>query len=105
MPNSRNTWLTAAEYCGGSDSPARLVTDTTVSKELWLCHTQVGLRLDEIQRIVLNGFKGAFLPFHVKQAWLRRISKELETFEIAPGQPAGLAPSAHSERPPPPDPS
>lgn len=58
----------------------RLITDTTVSKELWLTHTQVGLGLSDIKRIVRNGFKAAFLPFHEKQAWLRRISQQLKRF-------------------------
>lgn len=55
----------------------RLITDTTVSKELWLCHTQLGMPLSEIKRLILNGFKAAFLPFHQKQAFLRRIAREL----------------------------
>jgi adenosine deaminase len=55
----------------------RLVTDTTVSRELWLCHTQMGMTLDEIKHMIMNGFKAAFLPFHLKQAFLRRIAKEL----------------------------
>lgn len=55
----------------------RLITDTTVSKELWLCHTQLGMSLTEIKRLILNGFKAAFLPFHQKQAFLRRIAREL----------------------------
>jgi adenosine deaminase len=59
----------------------RLVTDTTVSKELWLTHTQMGLSLDEIKRIILNGFKAAFLPFHIKQSFLRRIAKDLQRFK------------------------
>ena len=58
----------------------RLITDTSVSKELWLVHTQVGLSLKEIKRILRNGFKSAFLPFHVKQAYLRRIHRELARF-------------------------
>jgi hypothetical protein len=29
---------------------------------------------------VLNGFKATFLPFHSKQAFLRRIGKELALF-------------------------
>ncbi|MCA9609012.1 MAG: adenosine deaminase, partial [Myxococcales bacterium] len=58
----------------------RMITDTTVSRELWLTHTQMGLALDEIKRIILNGFKAAFLPFHVKQAFLRRIAKDLHRF-------------------------
>jgi adenosine deaminase len=55
----------------------RLVTDTTVSKELWLCHTQMGLGLKDIKQIILSGFKSAFLPFHVKQQYLRKVSEEL----------------------------
>jgi adenosine deaminase len=55
----------------------RLVTDTTVSKELWLCHTRMGIDLSDIRQIVLNGFKSAFLPFHVKQQYLRKVSDEL----------------------------
>ncbi len=58
----------------------RLVTDTTVSKELWLCHTQLGLGLKDLKQIVLAGFKSAFLPFHVKQQYLRRVSEELASF-------------------------
>jgi len=58
----------------------RLITDTTVSRELWLCHTQLGLEPADIRRIVLNGFKAAFLPFHVKQAHLRRVAPVLDAF-------------------------
>jgi adenosine deaminase len=58
----------------------RLITDTTVSKELWLCHTQLGLGLRDIKQIILNGFKSAFLPFHVKQQYLRKASEELAAF-------------------------
>ncbi len=32
----------------------RLITDTTVSKELWLCHTQLGLSLKDIKQIILS---------------------------------------------------
>jgi len=58
----------------------RLVTDTTVSKELWLCHTQMGLTLQDLKQIILAGFKSAFLPFHVKQQYLRSVSEELRAF-------------------------
>ena len=58
----------------------RLVTDTTVSKELWLCHTQLGLSLRDIKQLILSGFKSAFLPFHVKQQYLRKVSEELGAF-------------------------
>ena len=62
----------------------RLITDTTASRELWLCHTQMGLLPKDIARIVLNGFKSAFLPFHIKQGYLRRIAGELERFVQSP---------------------
>ena len=59
----------------------RLVTDTTVSKELWLCHQALGLTLADLKQIILAGFKSAFLPFHVKQAYLRKASEELALFQ------------------------
>jgi len=62
----------------------RLITDTTVSRELWLAHSQMGLHPRDITRVILNGFKAAFLPFHIRQAYLRRISDELSLFERDP---------------------
>ncbi len=58
----------------------RLVTDTTVSRELWLCHSKMGMPLEDIKTIVMAGFKSTFLPFHVKQAMLREASAELRRF-------------------------
>ena len=58
----------------------RLVTDTTVSRELHLAHTELALTLDDVKRIVLNGFKAAFLPFHQRQDYVRRIADELARF-------------------------
>lgn len=62
----------------------RLITDTTVSRELWLCHTQMALQPADIARIVLAGFKSAFLPFHIKQVYLRRVASELDQFVKTP---------------------
>jgi adenosine deaminase len=73
----------------------RLVTDTTVSKELWLAHTQMGLSLADIKQIVLAGFKSAFLPFHVKQAYLRKVSAELDVFTEEGPSILPPPPSAH----------
>jgi adenosine deaminase len=77
----------------------RLVTDTTVSKELWLVHTQMGLGLRDLKNIILSGFKSAFLPFHVKQQYLRAVSEELAGFQEdglamseTATQPSGSAP-------------
>ncbi len=58
----------------------RLVTDTTVSKELWLCHRDMDFSLEDLKAVILSGFKSAFLPFHVKQQYLRRVSEELSAF-------------------------
>ncbi|WP_106393116.1 adenosine deaminase [Enhygromyxa salina] len=58
----------------------RLITDTTVSKELWLAHTQIGLSFSDIHQIIINGFKSAFLPFHEKQRYLASVSKQLDAF-------------------------
>jgi adenosine deaminase len=58
----------------------RLVTDTTVARELWLCHTKMDMTLDDIKLLVLSSFKSAFLPFHVKQGLLRQVSNELDRF-------------------------
>ncbi|MFZ1864429.1 MAG: adenosine deaminase [Polyangiales bacterium] len=66
----------------------RLITDTTVSNELWLCHTQMGLNAQDIHRIIINGFKAAFLPFHQKQTMVRSVSRELSTATPVSEQPA-----------------
>jgi len=58
----------------------RLVTDTTVSRELHLCHSALAFTLDDIKRIVLSGFKASFLPFHQRQDYVRRIADELARF-------------------------
>lgn len=58
----------------------RLVTDTTASKELWLCHKVLGFSLADLKQVILSGFKSAFLPFHVKQQYLRHVSEELDAF-------------------------
>jgi adenosine deaminase len=71
----------------------RLVTDTTVSKELWLCHTQMGLSMRDLKQLILAGFKSAFLPFHVKQQYLRKVSEELRAFPDDVGEPSIPAPS------------
>ena len=58
----------------------RLVTDTTVSRELWLCHNKMNMQLTDIKSLIMAGMKSAFLPFHVKQAHLRDISADLKRF-------------------------
>jgi adenosine deaminase len=59
----------------------RLITDTTVSKELWLVHSEMGVPFSDIKAMVLAGFKSSFLPFHEKQALLRQVAAELEQYD------------------------
>jgi adenosine deaminase len=54
----------------------------------------MGLDAKDIARIILNGFKAAFLPFHIKQSYLRRISAELENFVK---EPLSVVPEAQRE--------
>ena len=56
----------------------RLITDTTVSKELWLAHHELGMSLEDIRTIIVSGFKSAFLPFREKQDVLREINEEIQ---------------------------
>jgi len=58
----------------------RLITDTTVSKELWLCHKHYGWDLDRIKQVVISGFKSAFLPYREKADILKRVTTQLEAF-------------------------
>jgi adenosine deaminase len=60
----------------------RLVTDTTVSKELLLCHQHYGFDLDDIKELIISGFKSAFLPYREKADLLKLINKELEGFQM-----------------------
>lgn len=55
----------------------RLITDTTVSKELWLCHKHYNWSLDQIKEIVIAGFKSAFLPYREKVDLLLKVTAEL----------------------------
>jgi adenosine deaminase len=61
----------------------RLITDTTVSKEIWLCHHQYGWTLDQIKEIIIAGFKSAFMPYRERADLLAEISAELASV-VAP---------------------
>lgn len=55
----------------------RLITDTTLSREMWLVHTKMGVPFTDIRDMVLAGFKSSFMPFHEKRSLLRRVNEEL----------------------------
>jgi adenosine deaminase len=80
----------------------RLITDTSVSNELWLVHSQMGVPFKDIKRMVLAGFKSSFLPFHSKQLLLRRASIALAQYDDdgkLSGDPSLANPPADAKRP------
>src|SRR5712692_1121717 len=56
----------------------RLITDTTVTKEMWLAHQELGLSLEDLTTIIVSGFKSAFLSFREKQDVLVQVNQEIE---------------------------
>ena len=76
----------------------RLITDTTVSKELWLCHKHYGWPLATIKEIIIFGFKSAFMPHREKADLLFEISAELAKVAA----PTNGKPAVVEAAPPPP---
>ena len=58
----------------------RLMTDTTVSKELHLVQRTYGLDLDDLKELIVDGWKSTFLPYREKADLLQKITRELELF-------------------------
>jgi adenosine deaminase len=63
----------------------RLITNTSVSKELFLVHTKLGVPFVDIKSMILAGVKSSFQPFHEKQASVRRVAAELERYDDEDG--------------------
>jgi adenosine deaminase len=55
----------------------RLITDTTVTKELLLAHREMGFTLEDLCTVLVQGFKSSFLPFREKQDLLRAVNAEI----------------------------
>src|SRR4030095_8600619 len=75
----------------------RLITDTTVSKELWLCHQHYGWGLDTIKDIIIAGFKSAFMPYREKADLVAEINHELSQFVDPRGEVTGRVGLVESE--------
>jgi adenosine deaminase len=76
----------------------RLITDTSVSKELFLVHRSMGVPFSDIKSIVIAGFKSSFQPFHERQAMLRRVAAELDRYDDHGRVRSSLAPG-NADRP------
>ncbi len=59
----------------------RLMDNITLTDEYWTAHQNLGFTRQEIDQLILNSFRSAFLPDAPKAALVARIEKELE--EIA----------------------
>ena len=58
----------------------RLITNTTVSRELYICHTMYGFTLDDMKELIISGWKSAFLPYREKADILKKVTAELTKF-------------------------
>jgi adenosine deaminase len=54
-----------------------LMGGITLSDEYWLAHTELGFTRAEIDRLILNGFTAAFLPWPERLALASRVRDEL----------------------------
>ena len=59
----------------------RLVTNTTMTDELYLLHKELNFTLDEIKEVIIMGFKSSFLPYDQKRRMLADIVTELKNFK------------------------
>jgi len=62
----------------------RLMSDTTVTKELWRAHKHLGFDLNELIDLIIFGFKSAFMPYRAKVKLLRSVFEELEQLNLSP---------------------
>jgi adenosine deaminase len=66
----------------------RLITDTSSTRELWIAHREMGLTLEDLVTVIVQGFKSAFLPFREKRDLLvdvnRSIAETLTRFASGP---------------------
>jgi adenosine deaminase len=54
-----------------------LMSGVTLSGEYWLAHTELRFTREEIDRMILNGFEGAFLAWPERQALVASVRGEL----------------------------
>jgi adenosine deaminase len=82
----------------------RLITDTTVTKELLVTARQFGLTAKDIRNVLVGGFKSAFLTFHDRAQLVRKVQNEMEEViaRFAANDPATPANGAPQQGKPPP---
>lgn len=58
-----------------------LMSGVISTDEYWLAHRELGFGRPEIDRLILNGFESAFMPWPEKQALLASVRTELESLQ------------------------
>jgi adenosine deaminase len=56
----------------------RLISDTTMTRELMIGIDRFGLTTTELRDVLINGFKSAFMPLAAKAALLREVAAEID---------------------------
>lgn len=59
----------------------RLISSTTLTDEYMIAINELGLDYSEIKKIILNGFRSAFLPYKEKERLRNEILNEIEAIE------------------------
>ena len=77
----------------------RLISDTTVSNEIYQCHKHYGWSLQTIKEIIISGFKSAFMPYREKADLVAEVSKELSKYEDPRGEVTGRVGLVESGQP------
>jgi adenosine deaminase len=83
----------------------RLITNTTVTKELSAMVKQFGLNLKDVRNILVGGFKSAFLTFHDRALLVRTVQNEMDEIiarfaEAKNGAPSKPAKAPAASKPP-----
>jgi adenosine deaminase len=60
----------------------------------------MGMSFRDIKSMIMAGFKSSFLPFHERQAYLRRVGQELARFDDE-GNAISPPPQSIASHPPP----
>ena len=60
------------------NTDSRLISGTDVSREIGICARAFRLGPYEVKRVLINGFKSAFLPYAEKARTLRRVNLEID---------------------------
>ena len=63
------------------NTDSRLMDQTTLSEEYWMAHTKLGMDRHQLEKVVLDGFRGAFLPDREKVDLISRVEPELKEIQ------------------------